>query len=217
MKREVDLTGISDGKRYGLNDMVRADCGDCEGCSACCHDMGVSIVLTPLDCHRLSTFTGVSVDGLLQDKLELHVVDGMILPNLRMSGADQACGFLNAEGRCSVHSVRPDICRMFPLGRIYEENGFRYFLQVHECRKVNRAKVKVKKWLDEPETARNQAFIQNWHDLLERIRAGLDEGGNEEARKSWNMYILQTFYLTPYRNDFYEEFGTRYREALCRL
>ena len=217
MKREVDLAEISDGRLYGLNDMVRADCGDCEGCSACCHDMGVSIVLTPLDCHRLSKFTGVSVDGLLQDKLELHVVDGMILPNLSMSGKGQACGFLDDEGRCSVHPARPDICRMFPLGRIYEENGFRYFLQVHECRKENRSKVKVKKWLDEPETAKNQAFIQKWHDLLGRIRGELDESGDEEARKSWNMYILQTFYLTPYRKDFYEEFETRYREVLCRL
>ena len=75
----------------------------------------------------------------------------------------------------------------------------------------------MKKWLDEPETAKNQAFIQKWHDLLGRIRGELDESGDEEARKSWNMYILQTFYLTPYRKDFYEEFETRYREALCRL
>ncbi len=36
MKREIDWKEISDGKLYSLNDMVKADCGDCKGCSACC-------------------------------------------------------------------------------------------------------------------------------------------------------------------------------------
>ena len=34
MKRQVNMNEISDGKLYGSNDMVKADCGDCEGCSA---------------------------------------------------------------------------------------------------------------------------------------------------------------------------------------
>ena len=29
-----NLEEISDGKRYGLNDMVRAACNDCAGCSS---------------------------------------------------------------------------------------------------------------------------------------------------------------------------------------
>ena len=40
MEREVSLEDISDGKLYGINDMVRADSGGCEGCSACCRGMG---------------------------------------------------------------------------------------------------------------------------------------------------------------------------------
>ena len=30
MRREIDLTEISDGKRYEANDMVRVDCGGLE-------------------------------------------------------------------------------------------------------------------------------------------------------------------------------------------
>ena len=40
MEREIDLKAVSDGRLYGANDMVKADCGDCEGCSACCRGMG---------------------------------------------------------------------------------------------------------------------------------------------------------------------------------
>ena len=54
MEREVSLEDISDGKLYGINDMVRADSGGCEGCSACCRGMGSSIRLDPLDMFRLT-------------------------------------------------------------------------------------------------------------------------------------------------------------------
>ena len=49
MKRQVTMEEISDGKLYTSNDLVKADCGDCEGCHACCTGMGSSIVLDPLD------------------------------------------------------------------------------------------------------------------------------------------------------------------------
>ena len=49
-----NLEEISDGKRYGLNDMVRAACNDCAGCSSCCEDMGESIILDPLDIYELT-------------------------------------------------------------------------------------------------------------------------------------------------------------------
>ena len=48
-----NLEEISDGKRYGLNDMVRAACNDCAGCSSCCEDMGESILLDPLDIEKV--------------------------------------------------------------------------------------------------------------------------------------------------------------------
>ena len=38
MKREVDLNEISDGRLYSSGDMVKVDCHDCEGCSACCQE-----------------------------------------------------------------------------------------------------------------------------------------------------------------------------------
>ena len=61
MRREQTLEEISDGKLYDSNDMVKADCHDCEGCCDCCQGMGDSVILDPYDVHRLSvafvTFT----------------------------------------------------------------------------------------------------------------------------------------------------------------
>ena len=91
MERNVSMDEISDGRLYGLNDMVKADCRDCEGCSACCRGMGTSIVLDPLDIYRLTAGLGESFEKLLAGGVELNLADGMILPNLRMAGEKEQC------------------------------------------------------------------------------------------------------------------------------
>lgn len=118
MERDVDIKEISDGRLYSNNDMVKADCQDCVGCSACCQGMGESITLDPLDVFRLMKRLGCSFEALVQRHLELSVVDGMILPNLKMDEKSEKCTFLDENGRCSIHADRPGICRLFPLGKI---------------------------------------------------------------------------------------------------
>ncbi|NLL78436.1 MAG: YkgJ family cysteine cluster protein [Clostridiales bacterium] len=215
MKRQVTLEEISDGKLYDCNDMVKADCNGCKGCSACCRGMGNSILLDPLDVYRLTKELGQDFEALLRDRVELNAVDGIILPNLKMTGEEERCFFLNEEGRCSIHAARPGICRIFPLGRHYENHSFRYFLQVHECRQEPKTKVKVKKWIDTPQTAQNQRYIIEWHYFI----LGLQEyaGNTEDAGllKTLNLYLLRQFFVTPYdtNRDFYDQFEKRMEEA----
>lgn len=215
MKREISMDEISDGKLYRANDLVKADCNDCKGCSACCRGMGQSIVLDPLDVHRLTSGLHTTFEELLADRIELNMADGVILPNLKMSGAGEACAFLNREGRCSIHNIRPGICRLFPLGRYYENNSFRYFLQVHECRNEHKTKVKVKKWVDTPDFGNYEAYICDWHYFLLDVQENLAAAADEAFVKKINMFLLQYFYLQPYKDgeDFYPQFQTRLEEA----
>ena len=143
MIRDIDLSKVSDGKLYGSNDMAKTDCNGCKGCSSCCRGMGNSIVLDPLDTHMLCRGLGESCADLLNSCLELNVADGVILPNLRMTAKEDACVFLS-NGRCRIHSLRPGICRIFPLGRFYENCSFQYFLQIHECPAPSKNKVKIR-------------------------------------------------------------------------
>ena len=207
MIRHVDLKDISDGKLYSSNDMVKADCGDCKGCFACCCGMGTSIVLDPLDIHRLTTGLGCTFEALLAKHIELNLVDGIILPNLKMQEDKEQCAFLNEEGRCSIHPIRPGICRLFPLGRYYENGTFQYFLQVHECKKENRTKVKVKKWIDTPDLKKYEDYITKWHYFLKDVEAYILE--HPEEAKMVSMNILKAFYMQPYGEDFYTEFDRR--------
>lgn len=215
MKRMVSLAEISDGRLYELNDMVKADCGSCQGCSDCCHGMGDSVVIDPYDIFRLTTGLKIKFEEWLAGKLALGVVDGIVLPHLNMSGAGNACGFLNAEGRCIIHELRPGICRLFPLGRYYEENGFKYFLQSGECKNQGRTKIKVKKWIDTPNVQTYEAFILDWHMFLEKLISTL-EMADEEKAKHISMLVLNWFYIRPYdeKRDFYEQYYER-RKQFC--
>nr|MBP3598889.1 YkgJ family cysteine cluster protein [Eubacterium sp.] len=218
MERNVDMNEISDGRRYGLNDMPKADCHDCEGCSKCCRGMGNSIVLDPLDVFQLTKGLGMSFEALLQEKLELHVVDGVILPNLKMDSTRDCCGFLDENGRCQIHAFRPGICRIFPLGRIYENGSFEYFLQTGECTNKKRTKIKVKKWIDVPDLKTNQKFIADWHYLLKDLGKVLATYDGETAKKV-SMYLLNTFFILPYdvEKDFYEQFYERYEKIRATI
>ena len=229
MLRNVSLEEISDGRLYGLNDMAKLGCNDCSGCSSCCRGMGNTIVLDPYDVWRLTGGLGVSLQQLLAGHLELNVVDGIILPNLKLAGDSEQCTFLNEAGRCSIHPYRPGICRLFPLGRYYEEDGFRYILQVHECEKQNRSKVKIRKWMDTPDMERYDAYIADWHAFLSKLRAKLEketlagassdaadeEASSKDLAKSISMYVLQQFYLLLYdtSRDFYSQYEARMAAA----
>ena len=200
MRREVDLKEISDGRLYGPNDMVKADCKSCEGCFACCRNMGRSVILDPLDMSRICRNLKTSLESLLQaEKMELNVVDQVILPNLKMAGREERCVFLSPEGRCSIHPFRPGLCRLFPLGRIYEGEKFQYFLQVRECKKKDRRKIKVYKWLDEPNWKEYEKFIGGWHSFLKEAEQKILQ--HTEQQKPVSLYILEHFYHMEYETD----------------
>lgn len=210
-----DLLEISDGKLYGNNDMAKISCHDCAGCSSCCQDMGESIWLDPYDVYQLTKNLGKTMEELLAKEVELHVEDGLILPNLKMVGEKiPQCAFLNEEGRCSIHAFRPGYCRLFPLGRNYEEDKLTYFVLKDACPAPNKSKVKINKWLGVPNLKAYEEFLVEWHGLTKRLRALYVENMEDEAViKAINMKFLQVFYLAPYESeDFYGEFENRKEE-----
>jgi Fe-S-cluster containining protein len=215
MERNVSLSDISDGELYELNDLVKADCNDCKGCFACCQGMGNTIILDPLDIDRLIKNSKKTFQELLSDKIELNILEGIIVPNLKMIGLTESCSYLNNEGRCSIHDFRPGICRLFPLGRYYENHTFKYFMQVHECKKKNKTKIKVRKWIDTPDLKNNEQFVLDWHYFQKDLQQIVKSTQDENLIKDINMYILNSFYVNPYETniDFYIQFNERLRRA----
>ena len=218
MRREIDLREVSDGKLYDVNDMAKLGCQDCEGCSACCRGMGESIILDPLDVFRITSYLDRCFEEMLNNEFELNVVDGIILPYLNM-GENEVCPFLNKSGRCDIHPSRPGICRIFPLGRYYDNHDFKYFLQKNECAKKKRTKVKVGKWVDVPDYEKNKEFLIKWHYFLNDVENSMNQKNDINYSKQCCLLILRLFYMNPYDSgrDFYEQFEERMTKMLKTL
>ena len=217
MKREGNLDSLTDGKLYRSSDMAKLGCNDCEGCSACCKGMGNSVVLDPYDVWRLSKGLSIPFVNMIGKQVMLSVVDGLILPSLNMENETGVCPFLNQEGRCNIHAFRPGICRLFPLGRYYHEDGFSYVLMTGECKKENRTKVKIEKWIGESDMKAYENFVLQWKTILTDTRkkieietqALIQQQKMEEAlaiQKKISMELLQKYYLIEYGEDFLKFF-----------
>ena len=205
---------------YGSNELVKVGCGDCKGCHTCCQGMGESILLDPYDFYQLQLATGLGFASLMQKKIALTMEQGIILPHLKMQEQTDACAFLNTEGRCSIHAHRPGLCRLFPLGREFDEQGLRYFLLEDACQIKNKTKVKVKKWLEIPALSQYEEFLISWHDLRKELMAFVKRNGvTDEQIKRVNLTFLEVFFSQPYalEEDFYTQYAKRkklYREKL---
>lgn len=138
----------------------------------------------------------------------------------------EVCGFLTAEGRCSIHDFRPGLCRLFPLGRNYEVRevetaeglrkvkGFQYFIVKDSCPKLPGTKVKIEKWLGIPNLKKYEAFIMTWHYFCKDFQGKMQEmlaAGEDDKVKRINVAMLELFYRKPYEpgRNFYEQFEER--------
>ncbi len=212
MKRNVSLEEITDGKLYGINDLVRVGNNGCRGCHSCCRDSADTIKLDPWDVCTLTNGLNKSFEKLMGEGLvELNVVDGLVLPNLKLD-KDKGCSFLNEEGRCSIHSIRPGFCRLFPLGRYYHDDTFSYILQIHECPRCD-VKVKVSKWLDTPDCLKREEFAGKWHYYIKKLSEEATACAGSEKSRNISMKVLTKFYLTPFCKDtFYDAVYERMAE-----
>ena len=84
----------------------------CHRCRNCCHDKLIQV--NPYEIARLARHHGISTTGFFRDYLERAIY-------LRRQ-ADGACIFLGPDG-CTVHTDRPLVCRLYPLGRHVGPSG----------------------------------------------------------------------------------------------
>lgn len=209
---------------YTSRDLVRLASSRCAGCGDCCRNMGDSIRLDPYDAYMLSFGLHKPFQKLIENEVGFSVANeqGLVLPHLQMkkvlrSATDDGqqaaweCTFLGVDGKCRIHSVRPGVCRLFPLGRQYGENGITYF-DLEACDMPGKSKVRVDKWLGIPDLDDYHAFKEQWHSFCKRLSQRLAEE-DQDTKSKINTLMLHMFFMTAYDGDFYESFEVRRKQV----
>ncbi len=215
MMRTEELSEITDGRLYQASDMVKIGTSGCKGCAECCHVTEDTIKLDPWDIYHLQSGTHLTFQELLAGGyIALGVVDALVMPHIAQSAEGEngkGCRFLGPDERCTIHGFRPGFCRMFPLGRLWREDGdFSYILQVHECsRRVT--KVKIRKWLEIEDLPVYEEYVRIWHSFLTEVRQTISSISSEALRSKLCTYLLGCFYAEEWETDrsFYDQFEER--------
>jgi uncharacterized protein len=103
------------------SDTIQLTCG-IAGCPSNCCTNGPHIILNPYEIALICRASGMSYEDLL-DIVETDRVNGFPLV---MLPRDPACHFWTGEG-CRIYAARPLACRLFPIGRVFE-NGQSFFV-----------------------------------------------------------------------------------------
>ena len=201
------LNEISDGNLYDIEDKVKADTCGCDNCSDCCNDVGDLVVLTPFDIYEMTTYLKEDFDKLIDEKITLRENNKIKLPYLKMQEKSKNCSFLDENKRCTIHSKRPNICRLFPLGRAYQDNDFKYFLQVDNCPKKDLKEVKISDWVNIENYDQNKEFIMNWYKFIKALTFRLKFVYDNDEINNINEILLNNFYKTKIEGNFYDHFN----------
>lgn len=196
--RAVDnLDQFTDGQEYGIGDMVKADPRGCEGCHACCLGVGDFVTLSPHDVFMLLLETKLNFAQLTAAHIDIKTQGKLSLPYLKTQGKDQRCTLLNDQNRCSVHPSRPDICRLFPLARVYNRDDFHYTLQVEACVQPKLDKIKVKKHLEIDHYNTYKTLVWSWYLVVKALTFRLKFARAPEDIEAINKIFWEGFYDNP--------------------
>lgn len=178
-------------------DYADIECSDCIGCEkCCCRDLTERVTLDAFDIKLLSKGLGKSFDELVNDgQIEIVEVNAVPVPAFANKAEKGECVFLSGEGRCTVHPYRAGICRMYPLARLWQENGnFAYYLQQDECTHRTVKSTKVSDWLGYGDYKAYEQAVKKYHAELKEYRIEYyREADPEKKRKITEDFFDRNF------------------------
>ncbi len=159
----------------GLDDTFKFHCTQC---GKCCRNRD-DILLSAYDIFKMSRYLNINPDEFFKKYCNWYIGDKSRIPIYRLNsvGTNKRCPLLR-NNKCSVHTAKPAVCAMYPLGRYlpvntetanhptFEGQEVKYLLQPLDCG-------------DESET----------HTVREWLK-GFDIEAEDEAFMTWQRSIL---------------------------
>lgn len=148
----------------------------CNQCSRCCYNKVIR--LNPYEVARLADHLGIKSSEFIREYTEAN---GTVLKRVKTG----ACVFLTPKG-CGVHSNRPLVCRLYPLGRHLSADGKERFSESTphpQSAGVYGKEKTVSDYLEAQGTAPFIGAVDRYLDLLKRMAIALQRNTRKNGLK----------------------------------
>ena len=156
---------------------------ECKGCGRCCNREYVGdIPLTGVDIYHVAKELGFkNTFPVLVDYCQAPYPGDTIEVPVRLLAFDEGtgrCKLLTKYGKCSVHTEKPTVCALFPLGRMHvvdkssKEAEFVYFAppQSEDLPCSNSSKRQtLRQWKDTFSIETRDEETEAWRTLMQKI------------------------------------------------
>lgn len=224
----------TDYPEIGLEDIFSFQC---QGCGDCCRKRS-DIILSGYDLYRLCCRFSLPAQMVIDAFCQSYAGNSTRLPVIRIRPRrdNGNCPFLTAESSCAIHSHKPLVCALYPLGQSIDfEPGtdpadpevrrrcIHYFAQDTGC-SGHQVTLTLREYLDSFSILEREELDLRWaRDCLalsSRVRA-LEKRLRPIEIKYLRRKILRAFYLNyDFRQDFapqYDRNIAQLEETLCKL
>ena len=150
----------------GLDDEFYFKCKTCGKCCKNRHD----ILLTTRDLYNIAHALHRTTSYVVERYCDVYIGKDSRIPIVRLkpTGPEESCPLLRNK-RCIVHSAKPVVCAIFPLGRAAtfepaEKIEPKYFFQPDACGSREQAHT-VRSWLNQFGIPVEDTFFPLWTEI----------------------------------------------------
>ena len=194
-------------KQVQLSDRVRFRCTRCGDC--CRHVEGV-VCIESIDAYNIAKHIGISVTKFFTDYTEPYYLEDTQYPlfTLKASGKDKSCIFLKGN-RCSVQSVKPRTCRMYPFwigpGETPEE--FTYNFSTERRHHPKGSVIKVKDWMREHFLEEHKRFLTEDAKAMGKIAPAFNllRNSSYDKERLLKQILMYRYFMFETDKPFFEQ------------
>ena len=177
MTREEMMLHNIQTNTVGLDDTFKFHCDQCGKCCTYRDD----IILSPMDIFKMARELKITPVNLYHEYCVFNIGEHTRMPIVRLGsvGKDYHCVLLKNH-KCSVHTVKPAVCGMFPLGRYmsfekdtydqadFATNKVKYLLQPPDCGDDSEEHT-VREWLSGFDINLEDAVFIEWQKAISQF------------------------------------------------
>lgn len=198
---------IKNSKKVELTDRVRFRC---KRCAECCKNVEGAVAIEVKDAYYISKFLNIPVSEFYDEYTRMFLLEDVGFPifALKTTGKDNTCIFLKGK-RCSIQSVKPRTCKMYPFWVFPDENdNFEYNFSTERRHHPNGSLVRVKDWMRDYLSEEDKKYLIEERKSIAGIAPIFSilnsNPGNSETLL--RKVLLIRYFMYEHNEPFYQQF-----------